>query len=115
MARADESGPAADRVASTLEFAAAARSLSTAARRMGLSVPSFRTPPRLVGVDRTLRRHPAGVTVAVRVRGRPWAAVVADMIDGVVAANRLAAAPANRVRADLWGVASRAGAERKVA
>lgn len=115
MARADESGTAVDRAGSTLEFAAAARSLSAATRRMGLSAPSFRTPPRLVGVDRTLRRHATGATVAVRVRGRPWAAIVADMIDGVVAANRLAAAPANRVRADLWAVASRAGAERKVA
>jgi hypothetical protein len=104
-----------DRATGALDFAAAARSLSAATRRMRLVVPGFRTPPRLVGVDRTVRRHPSGATVAVRVRGRPWPAVVADMIDGVVVANRLDAHRANRVRADLWAVVSSAAAERRVA
>ena len=103
-----------DRATGALDFAAAARSLSSVTRRMGLVVPGFRTPPRLVGVDRTVRRHPSGATVAVRVRGRPWPAIVADMIDGVVVANRLDPHRANRVRADLWAVLSTA-AERRVA
>jgi len=103
------------RMASTLDFAAAARRLSAAARRMGLVAPGFRTPPRVVGVDRTLRRHAGGATVAVRVRGRPWAAIAADMIDGVVAANGLDACRANRVRADLWELVSRDEAQRRVA
>jgi len=88
--------------ASALDFAAAARVLAAAARRAGLAVPGFRTPPRLVGVDRTVRRHGGGATVSVRVKGRPWAAVLADLVDGVVTANRLDATRANRVRADLW-------------
>ncbi len=86
----------------TVMFAEAARVLSAAARSDGLLTPSFRTPPRLLGLDRTVRRHPKGGSIAVRVRGRPWPAVVADMIDGVVALNRLESARANRVRADLW-------------
>jgi hypothetical protein len=73
-------------------------------------VPGFRTPPRLVGLDRTVRRHADGATVSVRVRGRPWAATVADMIDGVVAVNDLDARQANRLRADLWDVVLRAAA-----
>jgi hypothetical protein len=88
--------------ATTVQFAAAARALAAAARRFGLAAPSFRTPPRLVGLDRTVRRHAHGGIVSVRLRGRPWAAVVADMIDGVVAVNRLDVRRANRVRADLW-------------
>ena len=88
--------------ASTVHFAAAARALAAAARRFGLAAPTFRTPPRLVGLDRTVRRHRQGAVVSVRLRGRPWVAVLADMVDGVVAVNRLDARRANRARADLW-------------
>ncbi len=38
----------------------------------------------------------------MRLRGRPWVAVLADMIEGVIAANRLVAPQADRLRADLW-------------
>src|SRR5262245_33619195 len=96
--------PMAPPAATTVQFAAAARALAAAARRFGLAAPSFRTPPRLVGLDRTLRRHAQGGVVSVRLRGRPWAAVVADMVDGVVTLNRLDARRANRARADLWHV-----------
>ena len=94
--------PATAMTASTVEFATAARSLTREARRRGLLGPSFRCPPRLVGVDRTIRRHEDGAIVSVRLRGRPWAAVLADMIEGVVAANRLQPPHADRLRADLW-------------
>jgi hypothetical protein len=40
--------------------------------------------------------------VSVRLRQRPWVAVLADMIDGVIAANRLSGAPADTVRTALW-------------
>ncbi len=40
--------------------------------------------------------------MAVRLRGRPWVAVLADMIEGVVAANRLASPRSDRLRAELW-------------
>lgn len=96
---------------STVDFATAARALTRAARRAGLVGPSFRCPPRLVGVDRTIRRRPDGAIVAVRLRGRPWAAVLADMIEGVVVANALQPPAADRVRADLWRVCGAAPAE----
>ena len=88
--------------ASTVDFASAARALTREARRRGLVGPSFRCPPRLVGVDRSIRRRGDGAIVSVRLRGRPWVAVLADMIEGVVAANRLVAPEADRLRADLW-------------
>lgn len=73
---------------SVIGFAAAARAIADEARRAGLVVPGFRTPPRLRGVDRSLRRRPGGVpAVAVRVAGRPMGVVVADMVEGVLVAN----------------------------
>ena len=90
--------------ASTVDFASAARTLTREARRRGLIGPSFRCPPRLVGVDRTLRRRSGGAIVSVRLRGRPWPAVLADMIEGVVAANRLAPPQSDRLRSELWAV-----------
>ena len=87
---------------STLEFAHAARVLAGEARRRGLLAPSFRCPPRIVGVDRSLRRHGNGVVVAVQLKDRPWLAVLADMVEGVVAANRLQPPEADRLRTQLW-------------
>jgi hypothetical protein len=90
---------------STVSFAQAARVLSRAAERQALSVPSFRCPPRLVGVDRTLRRRSmrrGDVVVSVRVKGRPQEAVVADMIEGIVLCNDLTSPLADRLRNELW-------------
>ena len=88
--------------ATTVDFASAARGLTSEARRRGLIGPSFRCPPRLVGVDRTIRRRPDGATVSVRLRDRPWAAVLSDMIEGVIAANQLAPPQSDRLRNELW-------------
>lgn len=80
-----------------------ARVLEAAAAEQGLRAPSFRSPPRLDGAVRTIRRYPDGhVTVAVRLRGRRPRAVQADMVEGVVAANRLRGAAAVRCREALW-------------
>jgi len=88
----------------SLRFARLARSLGEAARAQGLRAPTFRSPPRLPGVTRSIVRRGPGVVVAVALRDRPWPAVVADMVEGVVAANRLAGVRADRVRAGLWAV-----------
>lgn len=88
--------------ATTAAFSTAARTLGHEARRRGLVVPGFRSPPRVVGADRTVRRWQGGATVAVRVKGRPWVAVLADMIEGVVVANQLTTPQADRLRGELW-------------
>ncbi len=85
-----------------IDFAHAARTLTNEAQRRGLIGPSYRCPPRIVGVDRSLRRHAGGVTIAVKLRGRPWPAVLADMIEGVVVANAVSATEAFRLRSELW-------------
>ena len=96
--------PSPIRSANTLDFASAARTLTREARRQDLVGPSYRCPPRLVGVDRTIRRRPDGAIVSVRLRGRPWVAVLADMIEGVVVANRLVPPQSDRLRSELWTV-----------
>lgn len=84
---------------SSLRFAAAVRTLAIEARRLGLEVPGFRSPPRLAGADRSLRRRPgASPAVAVRLRDRPFGAIAADMVEGVVVANGLSGRRATEVR-----------------
>jgi len=86
----------------TLRFATAAEVLSGVVRSVGLEVPTFRSPPRAAGADRTLRGRGPEAVVSVRLRNRPWPAVAADMVEGVVAANGLTGCAAGRVRAALW-------------
>jgi hypothetical protein len=83
------------------QFAEAARVIGRTTRRRELVTPSFRSPPRLP-VDRSIRRTLGGAAVAVRVRGRPFVAVAADMVEGVIVANRLSGPNALRVRGALW-------------
>ena len=88
---------------SSLQFAATVRTLAGASRARGLVVPGFRSPPKVPGAERTLRRRTdGGATVAVVVKGRPYQAVIADLIEGIVVVNDLSGAEATRVRTHLW-------------
>jgi len=96
----------------TIRFAEIGSALALATRRAGHTAPRFRSPPRTAGRDRSIRRRRDGSsTVAVRLDGRPMAAVVADMIEGTVAANRLEGPAAEELRRDLWSVAEAAGGD----
>lgn len=85
-----------------VEFAATARNLTREARRRGLVGPSFRCPPRLVGIDRSIRRRPDGAVVSIRLKDRPRSAVLADMIEGVIVTNQLRPPHTDRIRTELW-------------
>jgi len=96
--------------ATSLRFAAAARVLGDAARAAGMTVPSFRSPPRVVGRSRTIRRRADGsATVAIVLRDRPWPGVLADMIEGIVTGNAQRGAEADRLRDTLWSALMAAG------
>jgi hypothetical protein len=87
----------------SLRFAAASRALASAAHTAGLVVPSFRSPPRRPGTVRTIRREAGGaITIAVARRDRPWSAVLADLIEGVVVANDLDPPSAATWRTEAW-------------
>ena len=90
-----------------LDFASAVRVIGSTLQRMGFSVPVFRSPPRIVGVDRSIRRRRgegsgATAVVSVRVKDRPWAAVVADLVEGAVVMHSLDSPEADRLRGELW-------------
>jgi hypothetical protein len=100
--------PAAESVAEELpavRFAEAARRLGRSAHALGLEVPAFRCPPKVPGAARTLRRYPGGTVVAIRLRGRPFTEALADMVEGVLVANRVPEADAARLRPVLAGAA----------
>ena len=96
--------------ASSLDYAAAVRSLGAPARRERLTVPAFRSTPRLDEAARSIRWRPdGGATVSIRLKGRPWAAVLGDMIEGVVVTNGLTGPAADRARARLWAAVDGGG------
>lgn len=96
--------------ANSLRYAAAVRSLGQAARRHGLVVPAFRSPPRLAEAERSIRwRADGGATVSIALKGRPWVAVLADMIEGVVVANGFAGPQADHTRTMLWAAVEGGG------
>lgn len=71
-----------------MEFARVVRLLSDETKRLGLCAPGFRSPPRLAGFNRTLRRRLAGPPmISVRLGGRTINDVIDDMIQGVLVVN----------------------------
>lgn len=107
----------------SVEFAYLARSVGAAAEELGLTVPTFRSPPTAGGAGRSIRRSPGQrATVAVRYRSRPMVSVAADMVEGVLQACRVSSAAERRasdgqrttdftVRDRLWVAAMSALAE----
>ena len=69
-------------------FTSLALLLSAWAREHALEAPQYRSPPRLLGVTRSLRRAPGcRPVVCIRLRGRGATEVVRDMVDGLLAVN----------------------------
>ena len=93
----------------SLRFAESVRVLSGTAREQSLVVPAFRSPPHSPSNDRAIRRRGADVTISVRLNGRPFAAVQADLIEGLIVANDIEVACADEVRRTLWNSLATAG------
>lgn len=84
-------------------FAAVARRLGELARARGRTAPGFRSPPRLPGVNRSLRHESDGsATISVKLRGRPAVAVMADMVEGLIKAVGADGADSVRLRDEAW-------------
>jgi hypothetical protein len=88
--------------ATSLRFAEAARDLGQAARLRGLEVPTFRSPPGLDGVQRSIRRRRGSPVVSVQLKNRQWVEVLSDMIEGILIANDMPPAKAQVMRNALW-------------
>ena len=99
------------RVMDSFQFSTACRALAAACRTAGLQAPSFRSPPGLDGVNRTIRRRGrAPAVLAVTLHGRPTEEVLADLVEGVVLANGLEGRSAIQARTALWEAVTRARA-----
>ena len=83
-------------------FAETARIIGQVARSHKLSVPTFRSPPKIGEVHRSIRRGTDFSVVSVSFSGRPYSAVISDMIEGVLVANRLDKNRSDSFRALLW-------------
>lgn len=93
-----------------IQFSETVRCLVALSRCGGLAVPVFTSPPRRVGVDRTIRRRgDKPPVVAITRVGRPLAAVQSDVIEAVVVVNDLDDHRADRFRRAAWGELERAG------
>ena len=83
-------------------FAETARVIGQVARNHKLSVPTFRSPPRIQEVHRSIRRGADFSVVSVSFSDRPASAVIYDMIEGVLVANHLDKNRSDFFRALLW-------------
>ena len=99
--------------APSVRFTIVAKTISQVVASCGLEVPGFKSPPRSGDVDRTVRRVNRGSIVAVRIKDRPFEAVIADMIDGVVVCNDMSTERAGKLRNLLWGAATQTGRPQK--
>lgn len=83
-------------------FAETARCLGQAARSHGLSVPTFRSPPKVTELRRSIKWDNDSSIVSVLLKGRPQNAVISDMIEGILVANHLDNKKSDSIRAFLW-------------
>ena len=83
-------------------FSETARVIGQVARNHKLSVPTFRSPPRIEEVHRSIRRGLDFSVVSVSYKERPSSAVISDMIEGVLVANSLDKNRSDFYRALLW-------------
>ena len=88
--------------APSLRFSIVAKVISDVCVRCGLEVPGFKSPPRSADLDRTVRRERSGSVVAVRIKDRPFEAVIADMVEGVILCNDLPVVKAGQLRNIMW-------------
>ena len=70
-----------------MRFSIVAKAFGQLAAQAGFVAPGFRSPPSSRQTDRGYAKHGSGSVVAVRIKDRPFEAVIADMIEGVIVCN----------------------------
>ena len=84
-------------------FKNVAEKIQSGADSLGLTAPYFKTPPGISGHTRTLKRtDDEQWIVSVEIKERLTSVVIADMIEGVCAANSLDEKLAGEIRSHLW-------------
>jgi len=88
--------------APSVRFSIVAKVITQVSARCGIEVPGFKSPPRSGDLDRAVRQQSSGSVVAVRIKDRPFEAVIADMIEGVILCNDLPVGKAAKLRNVMW-------------
>jgi len=68
---------------------------------LGYATPQFRCPPPSAQYQRSIRRNNDDLSISIVIRGRPWLAVLADIVEGFVIANS-GSGQESEIRNILW-------------
>ena len=72
----------------SIQFSIAVRTLGRIADQLGYRIPQFRCPPPSAKYQRSVRKTgEENLSISIVIRGRPWLAILADIVEGVVIAN----------------------------
>ena len=71
----------------SIQFSITVRTLGRIANQLGYVTPQFRCPPPSAQYQRSVRRNHDDLSISIVIRGRPWLAVLADIVEGFVIAN----------------------------
>lgn len=73
----------------SVNFVSVVRTLGRIANQREFISPSFRCPPPSAKFQRSMRNLGEGeITISIVIRERPWLAVLADIVEGFVIANK---------------------------
>ena len=85
----------------SIQFSRTIRTLGRIANQLGYVTPQFRCPPPSAQYQRSIRRNKDDLSISIVIRGRPWLAVLADIVEGFVIANAKSGQD-SEIRNILW-------------
>ena len=85
----------------SIQFSITVRTLGRIANQLGYVTPQFRCPPPSAQYQRSVRRNHDDLSISIVIRGRPWLAVLADIVEGFVIANAKSGQD-SEIRNILW-------------
>ena len=86
----------------SIQFSIAVRTLGRIADRLGYRIPQFRCPPPSAKYQRSVRKTgDENLSISIVIRGRPWLAILADIVEGFVIANTQSGQD-SEIRNILW-------------
>ena len=86
----------------SIQFSIAVRTLGRIADQLGYRIPKFRCPNPSAKYQRSGRKTgDENLSISIVIRGRPWLAILADIVEGFVIANTQSGQD-SEIRNILW-------------
>ena len=86
----------------SIQFSIAVRTLGRIADQLGYRIPQVRGPPPSAKYQRSVRKTgDENLSISIVIRGRPWLAILADIVEGFVIANTQSGQD-SEIRNILW-------------